>query len=108
MSDLVERLAGFVEQQLPLHAFYAIMRERARGNMTGAQALEVANRLRAQNPLTTEQRTQAQALLALIDAKTGLAAKIEEAQRQFDILLCAQYRPEAYPDAAAVRLKLGV
>lgn len=104
---LYERLAGGTsdtDPKIPVHAFVAILAEFARGRMTGAQAQTAINAVSGA-PLTANEVTQAQALLATVAGSA--TAKLARAKEIDDVLLLAEHRAPGY-SAAEVATRLGV
>lgn len=103
---LYERLMGWTEEdvKISVHAFTALMREFARGRITGAQAQRGIESVSGE-PLSPEAVTEAQSLLASI---TGNAtAKLARAGEIDDVLMLAEAGVPPYDTPSAVRARLG-
>ena len=116
-SVLIERLMGIVEPRIPEHEFQAIAAEWARGQITGSQANAAIVACSARffgdpsAPLTADDITEAQALLATIPSGGTTENKVDRALRQVlidQVLMMASIRLPPYDTAAAVRTRLGL
>lgn len=103
---LYERLLGGDDvAKIPVHAFQATLAEFARGVITGAQAQAIINAVSGA-PLSPEDVTEAQALLATITGST--TAKLARAALIDHVLLLADIRAPGYDTPQALRTRLGV
>lgn len=109
----VERLMG-VEvdvngSKLPVHPTSALMREVARGRITGAQAVtELDALLPATDPLRPADKTEANLLLGQITSAGNVTAQLVVAGRIDDQFLLAESGAPGWNTPAKVRAKLGL
>lgn len=107
---LIERLMALELPRLPAHQFQSIAAEWARGNLTGTQAQTAITAISGQ-PLTAEEVTEAQALVATVPSGTTAANKADRALRLLEIdqvLLMASALVPPYDNPATVRTRLGI
>ena len=109
MPGFVERFMGWqeIDRKIPVHAGQAILAEFARGNLTGAEA-QAAVVAVSGAPLTAAEVTEAQALIASINAASGAAAKLARVSEIDHVLLLAEARAPGYGTPALVRARLGL
>jgi anti-sigma factor ChrR (cupin superfamily) len=104
---LFNRLMGFTESdaKIPIHGFSATLGEFARGRITGAQAQTIIVHMSGA-PLTAEEVTEAQTLLATISG--AVTAKLARATEIDHVLLLSESRAPGYDTPALVKTRLGV
>ena len=118
---LVERLMGVDEgvhgSKIPVHAFSALLREVARGRLTGALAVTELDALlpqddpangRVADPLRAADKTEANALLTSITSAGNGTAQLNRAGLIDDTFLLAERGAPAWNTPAKVRAKLGL
>lgn len=109
---LYERLLGrddsgetYPEPRVSVHGFTAIMREFARGRLTGAQA-QAGIAAISGAPLLPSESAEAQTLVGTI---TGNAtAKLARASEIDDVLMLGEHQAPGYATPTEVRARLGV
>jgi len=110
---LIERIMGVEESvhgaKVPVHAFSALLRERARGRLTNTEALaEVNALLPAEDPLRPADTTEASALLTSITGAGNATAMLNRATLIDDAFLLAEAAAPGWNTPAKVRAKLGL
>lgn len=93
MATLYERLTGYNndDDKMAIQLLRAVIREYKRGNITGANAVNILN-------LTNPQKTDAQRLLTAINNTANKNRLFEE---MWDLLLLAEVGAPAYQNEAA-------
>lgn len=107
---LIERLMGLEDPRIPVHQFQAIAAERARGNISPAQA-QAAIEASSGAPLDSGEVAEALALIATVPTGSTADEKASRALRLFEIdqvLLMASQQLAPYNDPAVVRTRLGL
>lgn len=118
---LIERLMGVDEathgSKVPVHAFAATLRERARTRLDNPRAIAQIDALLPQDnpergtvadPLRPADLTEANALLTSITSAGNATAQLARATLIDDVLLLAEARAPEYDTPAKVRTKLGL
>lgn len=109
---LIERLFGFDEPvngpKLPVHGFAAVLRERARGQLTNAAAQAQVDALSGEPLRNPADTSEALALLNSITVAGNAQAQLNRAVLIDDVLLLAEARAPAYDTPAKVRARLGL
>lgn len=95
-----------VEDKIPVHAFQAVMAERARARLTTNNAARDCLNSMISAPLTAGEEAEAVTLLNTISG-TALV-KIARAKEIDDVLMLAEHRALGYTTPTLVKTRLGV